>query len=50
MTSKKLIFFDLDDTLIHFEDYWKLSLKETFRRYEFLKDLNPEKLQRSLSY
>jgi HAD superfamily hydrolase (TIGR01509 family) len=44
MSSTKLILFDLDDTLLHFEDYWKPSLLETFRRYEFSKDLNPDQL------
>jgi HAD superfamily hydrolase (TIGR01549 family) len=44
MPSTKLILFDLDDTLIHFEDYWKPSLIETFRKYEFSKDIDPEQL------
>lgn len=40
----KIILFDLDDTLIHFEDYWKDSLLETFQRHSCTKDLEPDLL------
>jgi FMN phosphatase YigB (HAD superfamily) len=38
--SFKVILFDLDDTLIHFDDYWKASLLETFRRHPDTKDID----------
>jgi HAD superfamily hydrolase (TIGR01509 family) len=41
---KKLILFDLDDTLIHFDDYWKPSLIETFQQHKYTKDLDAAKL------
>jgi HAD superfamily hydrolase (TIGR01509 family) len=34
----KVLLFDLDDTLIHFEDYWKVSLLETFRQHHSTKE------------
>ncbi|TYP74074.1 HAD family hydrolase [Paenibacillus methanolicus] len=33
MKSIRLILFDLDDTLVHFDDYWEISVKETFAQY-----------------
>jgi FMN phosphatase YigB (HAD superfamily) len=42
--SYKVILFDLDDTLIHFDDYWKLSLLETFRQHDSTKDIGQDKL------
>jgi HAD superfamily hydrolase (TIGR01549 family) len=44
MSVTKLILFDLDDTLIHFDDYWKPSLIETFRKHESTKELDPDQL------
>jgi phosphoglycolate phosphatase-like HAD superfamily hydrolase len=40
----KAVLFDLDDTLIHFDDYWKSSLMETFRRHQATRGLEPERL------
>lgn len=34
MHGIQVILFDLDDTLICFEDYWEASLRETFRRHK----------------
>lgn len=48
MSKAKLILFDLDDTLIHFEDYWKPSLLETFRKHKTSKEYNTDKLYDSL--
>ncbi|WP_373232085.1 HAD family hydrolase [Cohnella sp.] len=36
----KLILFDLDDTLLYFDDYWEQSTKETFRTYSLTSNLN----------
>lgn len=44
MSLTKLILFDLDDTLIHFEDYWKPSLKETFRQHKATLGFDTNKL------
>lgn len=44
MAKTKLILFDLDDTLIHFEDYWKPSLLEAFRKHESSKEFNTNQL------
>jgi HAD superfamily hydrolase (TIGR01549 family) len=44
MSLPKLILFDLDDTLIHFKDYWKPSLIETFRTHKSSKELDPDQL------
>lgn len=38
--ASKLILFDLDDTLIHFADYWKPSLIETFRSHPSSRDFD----------
>lgn len=40
MLNIKLILFDLDDTLIHFDDYWKDSLMETFRQHSATKNFD----------
>ncbi|MEF3303167.1 HAD family hydrolase [Paenibacillus sp. GYB003] len=37
----KIVLFDLDDTLILFEDYWEDSLLETFRQHGCTKELDP---------
>jgi HAD superfamily hydrolase (TIGR01509 family) len=37
----KVILFDLDDTLIHFEDYWKVSILETFRKHHSTQGIEP---------
>lgn len=42
--SYKIILFDLDDTLIHFEDYWQDSLIETFRRHKSTRDFDVDSL------
>lgn len=42
--SYKVILFDLDDTLIHFEDYWKVSLLETFRQHHSTKEYDVDLL------
>ena len=33
MQSVKVVLFDLDDTLIHFDDYWEDSLREALRSH-----------------
>lgn len=38
------ILFDLDDTLIHFDDYWNDSLLATFSRHSCTKDLEQKRL------
>ncbi|RUS41944.1 HAD family hydrolase [Cohnella sp. AR92] len=40
----KLILFDLDDTLLYFDDYWEQSTKETFRTYPLTSNLNIDDL------
>ncbi len=40
MIPIRLVLFDLDDTLVHFDDYWEISVKETFKRHFFTKELN----------
>lgn len=40
----KLVLFDLDDTLVHFDDYWEISVKETFKKHFFTRDLNTNDL------
>jgi FMN phosphatase YigB (HAD superfamily) len=44
MEPVKLILFDLDDTLVHFDDYWSQSLKEAFRQHPATRDLDAEAL------
>jgi FMN phosphatase YigB (HAD superfamily) len=44
MAPVKLILFDLDDTLVHFDDYWGQSLLEAFRRYPATRDLDAQAL------
>ena len=44
MAPVKLILFDLDDTLVHFEDYWAQSMVEAFRRHAATQDLDAEAL------
>ncbi|TDF92923.1 HAD family hydrolase [Paenibacillus piri] len=43
-TCYKLILFDLDDTILHFDDYWEDSTKETFRQYPITMDINTDQL------
>jgi len=40
----KLILFDLDDTLVHFDEYWAQSLMEAFRLHEATRDLDARAL------
>lgn len=40
----RLILFDLDDTLLHFDDYWEASLKEAFRQHPLTRDEDPDRL------
>ena len=40
----KLILFDLDDTLLYFDDYWEQSTKETFRTFSLTSNLNIDDL------
>jgi HAD superfamily hydrolase (TIGR02253 family) len=44
MQTIKVVLFDLDDTLIHFDDYWKASLMETIRRHPATKSFDPDVL------
>lgn len=44
MLPIRLILFDLDDTLIHFEDYWQASLIESFRSHKSTKDFEADHL------
>jgi putative hydrolase of the HAD superfamily len=36
----KMVLFDLDDTLLHFDDYWENSVKEAFRNHFFTSEMN----------
>ncbi|WP_165452658.1 HAD family hydrolase [Paenibacillus thalictri] len=44
MPSWKLVLFDLDDTLVRFDDYWPDSIKETFRQHEATRGFDAEQL------
>jgi HAD superfamily hydrolase (TIGR01549 family) len=44
MNPIKLVLFDLDDTLVHFDDYWEKSVKEALRDHFFTKDMNANEL------
>ncbi|SEN87132.1 HAD family hydrolase [Paenibacillus sp. OV219] len=44
MLPIKLILFDLDDTLLHFDDYWEFSVKEVFSHHFFTKEMNVNEL------
>jgi|HigsolmetaAR203D_1030402.scaffolds.fasta_scaffold02479_2 HAD superfamily hydrolase (TIGR01549 family) len=48
MATVKLILFDLDDTLVHFDDYWGQSLLEAFRRHEATRDVDVQALNDAL--
>jgi len=48
MEPIKLILFDLDDTLVHFEDYWEPSLMEALRQHDATKDLDAQALYGAL--
>lgn len=40
MNPIKMVLFDLDDTLVHFDDYWEISVKEAFRNHFFTRGMN----------
>ncbi|GIP31955.1 haloacid dehalogenase [Paenibacillus sp. J2TS4] len=40
----RLILFDLDDTLLHFDDYWEASSKEAFRHHPLTCEEDPDQL------
>lgn len=40
MNPIKLVLFDLDDTLVHFDDYWEMTVKETFRNHLITREMN----------
>ncbi|WP_010268619.1 HAD family hydrolase [Paenibacillus senegalensis] len=42
--SFELILFDLDDTLLYFEDYWEQGTKEAFRQFPITESLNADRL------
>ncbi|MUT67406.1 HAD family hydrolase [Paenibacillus sp. NEAU-GSW1] len=44
MRPIKLILFDLDDTLVHFDDYYEASVKDTFKSHFFTRDMNIDDL------
>lgn len=39
MINVKLILFDLDNTLLYFNDYWESSVKYTFRKLKIIKSI-----------
>ncbi|EFM09654.1 HAD-superfamily hydrolase, subfamily IA, variant 3 [Paenibacillus curdlanolyticus YK9] len=44
MGQIKLILFDLDDTLVHFDDYWEVSMKEAFAQHHFTKAMDTDRI------
>jgi YjjG family noncanonical pyrimidine nucleotidase len=42
----RLVLFDLDDTLIHFDDYWEASVKEAFQSHPITSEINTDELFR----
>jgi HAD superfamily hydrolase (TIGR01549 family) len=44
MCPIKLVLFDLDDTLLHFADYWENSVKDAFRNHHFTSEMNSNDL------
>lgn len=40
----ELILFDLDDTLLYFEDYWELGTKEAFRQFPLTESMDADRL------
>lgn len=44
MSDVRVVLFDLDDTLVHFDDYWKISLLEAFRRHPATRGIDPDRL------
>ncbi|AZN43038.1 HAD family hydrolase [Paenibacillus albus] len=44
MMPIKLILFDLDDTLLHFDDYWEISVKEVLSNHFYTKEMNVNEL------
>jgi len=44
MNAIKMVLFDLDDTLLHFDDYWEVSVKDAFRNHFYTRDLDADEL------
>lgn len=44
LRTYELILFDLDDTLLYFEDYWEEATKETFRQFSLTQSLEADQL------
>lgn len=44
MQDIRVILFDLDDTLIRFDDYWEASLMETFRQHSATREIAADRL------
>ncbi|MBM7565043.1 HAD family hydrolase [Paenibacillus sacheonensis] len=44
MRPIRLILFDLDDTLVHFDDYWEISVKETFTQHDLTSGLDTNEM------
>ncbi|MWC29697.1 HAD family hydrolase [Paenibacillus sp. MMS18-CY102] len=44
MGQIKLILFDLDDTLVHFDDYWETSMKEAFAKHDFTRAMDTNRV------
>ncbi|MBJ6362819.1 HAD family hydrolase [Paenibacillus sp. GCM10012307] len=44
MSETKLLLFDLDDTLLHFEDYWTKSMYESFDTFPLTRDIGMDQL------
>ncbi|XEC93928.1 HAD family hydrolase [Paenibacillus tarimensis] len=44
MKEIRLLLFDLDDTLLYFDDYWKRSLYEAFETFPLTKDIGMDRL------
>ncbi|WP_028563816.1 HAD family hydrolase [Paenibacillus pinihumi] len=44
MNDIRLLLFDLDDTLLYFEDYWEKSLYESFETFPLTRDIGMDRL------
>ncbi|CAM4476965.1 HAD family hydrolase [Paenibacillus tarimensis] len=44
MKPVRIILFDLDDTLLHFDDYWTVSMREALRTFPLTADIDLEVL------
>jgi putative hydrolase of the HAD superfamily len=44
MKEIRLVLFDLDDTLLHFDDYWTPSMRESFQTYPLTKSIELDRL------